>query len=191
MSYIILVVKMGAILGTVAGWQRDTDWTLLNRLYIGPAYLKFDVPKEKISSEGSVSYKVTVDITVYLCESGDLETPIVTRKIEGIKLIAVYEYDLVPDLDLDIWVESVTIKEAEELVARSSVETAGLVSCEKGYKIHTYDDEKIIPTEPEIPEFILRTIKDLEIRRDVAKTKGRREAIQKTIDRLKMEYEIE
>jgi len=184
---------MGVILGTVAGWQRDTDWTLLNRLYIGPAYLKFDVPKEKISPEDSVRYKVTADITVYLCESSDLETPIVIRKIEGIKLIAVYDYDLVPDLDLDIWVESVTTKEAEELVARSSVETAGLVSCEKGYKIYTYDDEKIIPTipeEPEIPEFILRTIKDLEIRRDVAKTKVIRKAIQKTIDRLKMEYEI-
>lgn len=41
-----------------------------------------------------------------------------------------------------------------------------------------------------VPEFVLRTISDLERRRDAAKTKDRKERIQKIINELKKEYGI-
>jgi len=60
------------------------------------------------------------------------------------------------------------------------------------YKIISQDFEytegKVIP---KIPEFVLRTIEDLERRKDEAKTEEKRKAIQKTIDRLELEYAIE
>jgi len=61
--------------------------------------------------------------------------------------------------------------------------------CHYNYDIISVTEE-IIPEEIEIPYFVLRTIEDLERRKDEAKTIGIREAIQKTIDRLKKEYGI-
>lgn len=51
-------------------------------------------------------------------------------------------------------------------------------------------EEEEIPEVLPVSEFVLETIKDLERRRDEAKTVERKEAIQKTIDELKREYSI-
>ncbi len=88
----------------------------------------------------------------------------------------------------------VSIREAEELVARSNVEVAGLVPCEKSYDIETYDEEEILPPKLEIPikapKFILDQIEYLEDQYKKAETKGRRISIRKTINKLKREYGI-
>ena len=56
--------------------------------------------------------------------------------------------------------------------------------------VGTYSEEEEGEEEVKVPEFVLETIKDLERRRDEAKTIERKEAIQKAIDELKKEYSI-
>lgn len=55
------------------------------------------------------------------------------------------------------------------------------------FKAVDYDEE---PKVIEVPEFVLRTILDLEKRKVEAKTTERKDKIQKTIDELKQEYGI-
>lgn len=180
---------MGAILGTVAGWQRSSEWTPDNRIYTGISYIKYDVPPMRIEPEKRYEYRVTIDITVYLCDSPDLMNPLVVRIIEGIKMIGIYAEEYPGGLSQ--WVSDVSIREAEELSSRSQTEVSGLMPCDKSYDIKTYDEEEILPTKvPEVPEFVLKTIEDLEKRKADAKTIERKDKIQSAIDDLKAEYGI-
>lgn len=186
---------MGAILGTVPGWQRSPEWTPDNRAYVGPAYIKYEVPPTRIEPEERYEYRVTIDITVYLCDSPDLMNPLVVRRIERIKMISIYAEEYPGGLSQ--WVSDVSIREAEELLSRSQTEVSGLVPCDKSYDLKTYDEEETLPTRvpevpkvPEVPEFVLKTIEDLEKRKVSAKTIERKDKIQKAIDELKQEYGI-
>lgn len=177
---------MGAILGTVPGWQRSPEWTPDNRAYVGPAYIKYEVPPTRIEPEERYEYRVTIDITVYLCDSPDLMNSLVIRRIEGIKMIGIYAEEYPGGLSQ--WVSDMSIREAEELLSRSQTEVSGLMPCDKKYDLKTYDEEEILPIK--VPEFVLKTIEDLEKRKVSAKTIERKEKIQKAIDELKQEYGI-
>lgn len=180
---------MGAILGTVAGWQRASEWTSDNRIYTGISYIKYEVPPTRIEPEERYEYRVTIDITVYLCDSPDLMNPLVVRRIEGIKMIGIYTEEYPGGLSQ--WISDVSIREAEELLSRSQTEVSGLMPCDKSYDLKTYDEEEILPTKvPEVPEFVLKTIEDLEKRKVSAKTIERKEKIQNVINELKKEYGI-
>jgi len=63
-------------------------------------------------------------------------------------------------------------------------------SMDWNYKIIDLDFQ-YVSGKPEAPEFVLRTIIDLEERRDKAMTIKAKEGIQNMIDELKSEYEIE
>lgn len=145
---------MGAILGTIAGWEKDSRWTSGYRIYTGPAYIKYEVPPERISAEKRHEYRVRLDITVYLCDTPDLIYPIVIREIKGILMVSIHEEEYPGGLEQ--WISDISIKEAEELLTRSNVEVAGLVPCEKGYDVKTHDEQytgPILPiTPPEVKE---------------------------------------
>lgn len=185
------VVDMGAILGTVPGWERAPEWTSENRIYRGPSYIKYDVPPRRIEPEKRYEYKMTIDVTIYLCDTPDLINPIVVRMIKGIKIISVYEEEYPGGLDQ--WISDISIREAEELLARSNVEVAGLVPCERSYDIKTYDEEEILPIKklpPTVPRYILEQIEYLESRYREAETVDERLAIREEINRLKERYGI-
>lgn len=191
---------MGAILGTVAGWERDSRWTSGYRIYTGPAYIKYEVPPERIPPEKRHEYRVRTDITVYLCDTPDLSYPIVIREITGILMVSIYEEEYPGGLEQ--WVSDVSIREAEELLARSNVEVAGLVPCEKGYDIKTYDEQYMppipvavpiappIPVEVKIPKYILDQIAYLEERYKEAETVDEKMAIREEIEKIKLRYGI-
>jgi hypothetical protein len=184
---------MGAILGTIAGWERSSEWTSDNRVYVGPGYIKYEVPPEELRPEERYEYRVTLDITVYLCDSPDLTSPIVTRKISGIKIVGIFKEEYPGGLEQ--WISDVSIREAEELLARSNVEVAGLVPCEKGYDIRSYDEEEIVPVVPpeipRVPRYILGQIEYMERLYREAETVDEKLAIREEIDRLKERYGIE
>lgn len=183
---------MGAILGTVAGWERDSRWTPGFRIYEGPAYIKYDVPPERLEPWERWEYRVRLDITVYLCDSPDLTYPLVIREIKGILMVSIYPEEYAGGLEG--WVDHISILEAEELLARSNTEVAGLVPCDKGYDIKTYDEEEIPPAKKEVPvkvpKPILEQIEYLEEQYEEAETKGERISIRKAINKLKRQYGI-
>ena len=200
---------MGAILGTVAGWERDPRWTPGFRIYTGPSYLKYDIPPERLELYERWEYRVRIDITVYLCDSPNPDYPIVIREIKGILLVGIYPEEYSGGIDQ--WVSDVSIREAEELVSRSITEIAGLIKCNKGYDLKTYDLEEIPPAEkpeeikekeekeekiekveikPKIPTYILEQIEYLEDRYREAESIDERIAIKDEIDKLKMRYNI-
>lgn len=134
---------MGAILGTVPGWERDARWTPGYRIYKGPAYIKYEIPPERISPERRFEYRVRLDIIIYLCDTPDLIHPLVIREIKGILIVGIYIEEYPGGLEQ--WISDVSIREAEELLSRSNTEVAGLVPCDKNYDIKTYDEEEILP----------------------------------------------
>lgn len=180
---------MGAILGTIAGWERDARWTPGYRIYTAPSYIKYEVPPERLEPWEKWEYRVRLNITVYLCDTPDLTFPIVIREIKGILIVGVYPEEYTGGLDQ--WVSDVSIKEAEELLSRSNVEVAGLVPCDKGYDIETYDEEEIRPVgKPKPPKYILDQIRYLEKKYKDAKTKGERISIRKAINKIKRRYGV-
>jgi hypothetical protein len=180
---------MGAILGTIAGWERDFRWTPGYRIYIGPPYIKYDVPPERLEPWERWEYRVRLNVTVYLCDTPDLYYPIVIREITGILMVSIYEEEYPGGLDQ--WVSDISISEAEELLSRSNVEVAGLVPCEKSYDVETYDEQEIRPVgKPKPPKYILDQILYLEKKYEKAKTKGERISIRKGINKMKRRYGI-
>lgn len=183
---------MGAIIGTVAGWERDSRWTPGFRIYVGPAYIKYEIPPERLEPLERWEYRVRLDITVYLCDSPDLTYPLVIREIKGILMVSIYPEEYPGGLEG--WIDHISILEAEELLARSNTEVAGLVPCEKGYDIETYDEEEISPAKKvevkEIPKYILNQIEYLEKKYEKAKTKGEKISIRKEINKIKRRYNI-
>lgn len=183
---------MGAILGTVAGWERDSRWTPGFRIYAGPNYIKYDVPPERLEPWERWEYRVRLDITVYLCDSPDLTYPLVIREIKGILMVSIYPEEYTGGLEG--WADYISILEAEELLARSNAEVAGLVHCDKGYDIKTYDEEEIPPAKKvvpvKVPKPILEQIEYLEEQYEKAETKGERISIRKAINKLKRQYGI-
>ena len=183
---------MGSILGTVAGWEKDYRWTPGYRIYTGPAYIKYEVPPERLEPEERWEYRVRLNITVYLCDTPDLTFPIVIREIKGILMVSIYPEEYPGGLDQ--WVSDVSIREAEELLSRSNVEVAGLVPCDKGYDVETYDEEEIPPIVPvkvsKVPRPIFEQIEYLEEQYKIAETKGERISIRKAINKLKRQYGI-
>mgnify|MGYP003395142489 CR=1 FL=1 len=183
---------MGAILGTVAGWERDSRWTPGFRIYVGPAYIKYDIPPERLEPWERWEYRVRIDITVYLCDSPDLTYPLVIREIKGILMVSIYPEEYPGGLEG--WVDYISILEAEELLARSNTEVAGLTPCDKGYDVETYDEEDIPPVKkvevPKAPKFIFDQIEYLERQYNKAETKGERISIRKAINKLKRQYGI-
>lgn len=183
---------MGAILGTVRGWEKDSRWTSGYRIYYGPAYIKYVVPPERISPEKRHEYRVRVNITVYLCDSLDLTRPIVIREIKGILLVEVSEEEYSGGLEQ--WVSDVSIREAEELLSRSNVEVAGLVPCDKGYDVKAYDESytppEIIYVQPPIPKYIIDEIELLETMIEEAETDAERKALEEELTKLKSRYGI-
>lgn len=183
---------MGAILGTIAGWERDSRWTSGFRIYTGPAYIKYEVPPERLESWERWEYRARLNITVYLCDSPNLNYPVVMREIKGILVVGIYP-DEYPG-GSEQWISDISIREGEELLSRSNVEVAGLVPCDKGYDVESYDEEEIPPLEkekiPKIPKYILSQIEYLEKRYEKAKTKGERISIRKQINKTKRRYGI-
>ncbi len=180
---------MGAIIGTVPGWERDVRWTPGYRIYVGPAYIKYEVPPERLESWERWEYRVRLNITVYLCDSPDLTFPIVIREIKGILIVSIYPEEYPGGLDQ--WVSDVSIQEAEELLARSNLEVAGLVACEKGYDVDSYDRQEMRPVgKPKLPRYISDQIIYLEKIYEKAKTKGERISIRKEINKIKRRYGI-
>lgn len=183
---------MGAILGTVAGWERDSRWTPGFRIYEGPPYIKYEIPPTRLKPEEKWEYRVRLNIIVYLCDTPDLTFPIVIREIKGILMVSIYPEEYPGGLDQ--WVSDVSIREAEELLSRSNVEVAGLVPCEKWYDVETYDEEEIPPVKkvekPKIPRYILDRIEYLEDRYREAETRGERISIRKEINKIKRRYGI-
>lgn len=183
---------MGAIIGTVAGWERDSRWTPGFRIYAGPSYIKYDVPPERLEPWERWEYRVRLDITIYLCDTPDLTYPIVIREIKGILMVSIYPEEYSGGLEQ--WVSDISIKEAEELLARSNIEVAGLTRCDKSYDIETYDEEEIPPAKKvvpvKVPKPILEQIEYLEEQYEKAETKGERISIRKAINKLKRQYGI-
>lgn len=184
---------MGAILGTVAGWERDSRWTPGYRIYVGPSYIKYEVPPERIPPEKRYEYRVRLDIAIYLCDSPDLSYPVVIREIKGILMASIYDEEYPGGLEQ--WTSDVSIREAEELLARSNVEVAGLVQCEKGYDVKTYDEQYIPPAKirvppPVVPKLMLEQIEYLEEQYDEAETIDEKMAIREEINRIKQRYGI-
>lgn len=183
---------MGAILGTIAGWERDSRWTPGFRIYAGPKYIKYEVPPERLEPWERWEYRVRLNITIYLCDTPNLDYPLVIREIKGILMVNVYPDEYSGGLEQ--WVSDISIKEAEELLARSNVEVAGLTRCSKSYDIQTYDEEEIPPVKKEEvpipPTYILNQIEYLEKRYEKAKTKGERISIRKEINKTKRRYNI-
>lgn len=179
---------MGVILGTVPGWEKAPEWTADNRIYIGPAYIKYEIPPIEIPVEKRYEYRVTLDITIYLCDTPDLITPIVIRKIIGIKMIGIFEKAYPGGLDQ--WISDVSIREAEELLSRSNIEVAGLIPCEKGYDIESYDSEEKIPVIP-VPEWVFGVIEYMERLYREAETIDEKIAIREEIERFKRRYGLE
>ncbi len=183
---------MGAIIGTVAGWERDSRWTPGFRIYTGPAYIKYEVPPERLEPWERWEYRVRLNITIYLCDTPALDYPLVIREIKGILMVNVYPEEYPGGLEQ--WVSDISIKEAEELLARSNTEVAGLARCDKSYDIETYDEEeippakKVVPTK--VPKPILGQIEYLEEQYEKAETKGERISIRKAINKLKRQYGI-
>jgi hypothetical protein len=183
---------MGAILGTVAGWERDSRWTPGFRIYAGPAYIKYDVPPKRLDPWEIWEYRVRLNITVYLCDTPDLTYPIVIREIKGILMVSIYPEEYPGGLEQ--WVSDISIKEAEELSARSNIEVAGLTPCDKRYDIETYDEDEIPPAKKvvpvKVPKPILEQIGYLEEQYEKADTKGERISIRKAINKLKRQYGV-
>lgn len=153
---------MGAILGTVPGWQYDDDYSLDHRTYRAPGYYKILMPKKKVTTEERWEYYIEFKVTIYLCDSKNLLYPVVTRRIGSknnpIKIREIRESEQAGGLDR--WTYNVTIKEADELLVRSNTETAGLVPCEceqldgQAYNIEIFKQEETVPVEivpPVIP----------------------------------------
>jgi hypothetical protein len=185
---------MGAILGTIPGWQRDPSWTSGYRIYTGPAYIKYVIPPERLEPWERWEYRARLNITIYLCDSPDLTYPIVIRQIKGILIAGIYP-DEYPG-GLEQWISDISISEAEELLSRSNMEVVGLVPCDKGYDIETYDEEEVPPKKereviiPKIPKYILDQISYLEKRYEKAKSKGERISIRKEINNIKRRYGV-
>jgi hypothetical protein len=183
---------MGAILGTVAGWERDSRWTPGYRIYVAPGYIKYDVPPERLEPWERWEYRVRLDITVYLCDSPDLSYPLVIREIKGILMVNIYPREYPGGLEQ--WINDISITEAEELLTRSNTEVAGLTRCDKGYDINTYDEEEIPPSSkeaaPKAPNYILSQIEYLEKKYEKSKAKGERISIRKAINKIKRRYNI-
>lgn len=115
---------MGAILGTVAGWQRDSQYTKDNRTYEGASYIKFFTTKKYVN----YIYNVVADIMIRLCDSpGDVIT--VTRLIEDIDITA--ERNILYPTGIRGFVKDFTEKEANELLERGIIEVQGLMPCIK------------------------------------------------------------
>ena len=82
--------------------------------------------------------------------------------------------EVVPPVEVEVKVPEVEeVKVPEEIVP------------EKEVKVPEVEEVKV-----EVPEYIKKTIEDLEKRKAEAKTTERKEKIQKTIDELKREYSI-
>lgn len=183
---------MGAILGTVPGWQKAPGWAPGNRVYTGPGYIKYEVPPKRLEPGERYEYIVTIDITVYFCDSPDLLNPLVIRSIEGIKMISIYAEEYSGGLSQ--WISDVSIREAEELHSRSNTEMSGLVPCDKKYDIRTYDEDEIVPIiyvppPPKVPADVLASIARLEIRKKRVSPEIAA-VIQFEIDELKKKYRI-
>lgn len=116
-----------------------------------------------------------------------VEVPMLVKRVESEEQEIIQEYEDRPTDTLDEWAARVTKEQAEEDADKSCKELAA-----KYYQclleIEIIDKTESLP--PKIPEFVLETIIDLERRRDEAKTKERKDAIQKAIDELKKEYSI-
>lgn len=173
---------MGAILGTVAGWQYDDDYSSDHRTYRAPGYYKIMMPKKKVIIEERWEYYVGFKVTIYLCDSKNLISPLVIRRIGSkdnpIKIREIRDSEQAGGLDR--WVYNVTTREVEELLARSNTETAGLVPCEceqlngQAYNIEIFEQEETLPVEiippvtpvppVKVPTVALEQIKTLEKR---------------------------
>jgi len=183
---------MGAILGTVPVWQRDSRWTPGFRIYTGPAYIKYDVSPERLEPWERWEYRVRLDVTIFLCDSPDLTYPVVIREIKDILMVSIYPEEYPGGLEG--WIDNISILESEELLARSNAEVAGLVPCDKGYDVNTHDEEEIPPVKKKkvlkVPNYILSQIEYLEKKYEKAKTKGERISIRKEINKAKRRYNI-
>ena len=206
---------MGAIIGTVPGWQYDDDYSPDHRTYRAPGYYKILTPKKKVSPEEIWEYYIEFSVIIYLCDSKDLLHPLVTRRIGSkdhlIKIREIRDTEHVGGLDR--WAYNVTTKEAEELLTRSQIETAGLAYCEcekldgMAYNIKIFVQEatppvevvevvevvpliEVVPPKPTIPTYILEQIELLEGRYKEAESVDEKMAIKEEIDRLKERYGI-
>ncbi len=183
---------MAAIIGTVAVWEKDSRWTPGFRIYVGPSYIKYDVPPERLEPWERWEYRVRLDVTIYLCDSPDLTYPMVIREIKGILIVNIFPEEYLGGLEG--WIDNVSMLEAEELLSRSNREVGGLVPCDKGYDINTYEEEEIPPAKKEevakAPKYILSQIEYLERRYEKSKTKGERISIRKEINKIKRRYNI-
>lgn len=120
-----------------------------------------------------------------------VEVPMLVKRVESEEQEIIQEYEdseaAILTESLDEWAARVAREQAEEDADKSCKELA-----EKYYQclleIEIIDTTESLP--PKIPEFVLKTIEDLERRRDAAKTVERKEKIQKAIDELKKEYGI-
>lgn len=182
---------MGAILGTVPGWQRAPGWTSSNRVYTGPGFLRFEVPPVRIPPERRFEYRTVLNITTFLCDSPDLINPLVIRRINGIRIINIFTEEYPGGLEQ--WVSDVSIREAEELSTRSIIEVAGLVPCERAYGIDEVSSEfippiVIPPIPPPVPKFVLDILELLEQRLREAETVDEKIAIQEEINSLRRRF---
>lgn len=116
-----------------------------------------------------------------------VEVPMLVKRVESEEQEIIQEYEDRPTETLDEWAARATREQAEEDADKSCKELAA-----KYYQclleIEIIDTTESLP--PKIPEYVLKTISDLEMRKVEAKTEKRKEAIQKTIDELKREYGI-
>lgn len=148
---------MGVILGTVPGWEQDSDWSSDNRVYIAPGYAKADIPDTIIEKGKGYKYRMNINIEVYIYDSPcDCDIIIVTRKINNVNIIGIYEKEYPGGLEQ--WVKDLSDAEARELVTRTVEEMAGPPECTEceQYDIHINSKEYIPPTI--VPENIIEML---------------------------------
>ncbi|MDD3474271.1 MAG: hypothetical protein PHP08_00025 [Candidatus Dojkabacteria bacterium] len=150
---------MAVILGTVPGWERDSDWDSDNRTYIGPGYTKYI--GESISEDEAHYYRMIIDITVYLYESPCRICQVaVTRRINDIEIIGLFRIEYRGGLDR--WIDVFSKVEAEEILDRSIDEVGGLIDCSNctRFDINIIESEYIPPL-PRIPEIATTLYREL------------------------------
>ncbi len=159
---------MAVILGTVPGWERDSDWSSTNRTYRGPGYTKY--VGQSISEKEAHYYRMLINITVYLYESKCSNCNVaLTRKIDDIEIIGLFRNEYRGGLDR--WINIFSNSEAEEILDRSRDEVGGLLDCSNcdRFDIDVVESEYRPPTPVELPEEARRYIESFfypQIRRE-------------------------
>lgn len=178
-------------------WEYDEGYNnITNRVYRTAGVYRPFLPEKYLEEAERHEYMVRFNISIYFCDSPDLEAWIVRRKIYGEQVMQILDHEY--EGGLDAWVESMTHFIARRYRDSSWTELGhSLVFCKcsglggNNFKIEVIEKEYKPPVEIiKIPRDVTLRIERIEELIKEAETIDERTALEEELKRLKERFGI-